>query len=93
MGMLLCRYSPHGRWAVEENIAWGRLRIPPLDISPHALYTSDCLADLRPGDHVEIQWRRNREFPYGNISIELVKKCISVPLYASDMYFCKIKIK
>ncbi|XP_028766796.1 F-box protein At2g26850 [Neltuma alba] len=59
------RYSPHGRWAVEENIPWERLRIPPVDISPHVLYTSDCLAELRPGDHIEIQWRRNREFPYG----------------------------
>ncbi|XP_054790098.1 F-box protein At2g32560-like isoform X2 [Prosopis cineraria] len=58
------RYSPHGRWA-EENIPWERLRMPPIDISPHVLYTSDCLADLRPGDHVEIQWRRNKEFPYG----------------------------
>lgn len=59
------RYSPHGRWAVEENIPWERLRIPPMDMSPHVLYTSDCLDDLRPGDHIEIQWRRNKEFPHG----------------------------
>lgn len=60
-----CRYSPHGRWATEENIQWHRLRMPPIDISPQTLHISDCLADLRPGDHIEIQWRRNREFPYG----------------------------
>ncbi|KAI4348593.1 hypothetical protein L6164_009301 [Bauhinia variegata] len=59
------RYSPHGRWAIEEDIQWDRLRVPPIDISPQLLHTSDCLDDLRPGDHIEIQWRRNKEFPYG----------------------------
>ncbi|CAA6661956.1 unnamed protein product [Spirodela intermedia] len=29
------------------------------------LYVSECLSELRPGDHVEIQWRRSKEFPYG----------------------------
>ncbi|XP_027350698.1 F-box protein At2g26850-like isoform X1 [Abrus precatorius] len=61
----LARYSPHGRWTTEENIQWDRLRVPPIDSSPHALHISDCLDDLRPGDHIEIQWRRNKEFPYG----------------------------
>ncbi|XP_061364805.1 F-box protein At2g26850-like [Gastrolobium bilobum] len=59
------RYSPHGRLTTEENIKWDRLRVPPIDSSPHVLHISDCLDDLRPGDHIEIQWRRNREFPYG----------------------------
>ncbi|KAF7819133.1 F-box protein [Senna tora] len=59
------RYSPNGRWASEENIQWDRLRMPPIDMSPHILHISDCLPDLRPGDHIEIQWRRNKEFPYG----------------------------
>ncbi|KAG5043245.1 hypothetical protein JHK87_007160 [Glycine soja] len=61
----LARYSPHGRWTTEENIQWDRLRVPPIATSPHALHISDCLDDLRPGDHIEIQWRRNKEFPYG----------------------------
>ncbi|KAK7336448.1 hypothetical protein VNO77_16990 [Canavalia gladiata] len=61
----LARYSPHGRWTTEENIQWDRLRVPPIDSSPHALHISDCLDDLTPGDHIEIQWRRNQEFPYG----------------------------
>ncbi|KAJ7976592.1 F-box protein [Quillaja saponaria] len=59
------RYSPHGGWATEENIQWDRLRSPPIDIPSHDLYVSDCLDDLKPGDHIEIQWRRNKGFPYG----------------------------
>jgi len=39
--------------------------VPPIDSSSHVLHISDCLDDLKPGDHVEIQWRRNNEFPYG----------------------------
>ncbi|XP_065878538.1 F-box protein At2g26850 [Euphorbia lathyris] len=61
------RYPPHGRRAIaiENGIPWDRLRAPPVDTSPHDLHISDCLNDLRPGDHIEIQWRRNKEFPYG----------------------------
>lgn len=61
------RYPPHGRRAVaiESGVTWDRLRAPPVDTSPHDLHISDCLNDLRPGDHIEIQWRRNKEFPYG----------------------------
>ncbi|XP_021676970.2 F-box protein At2g26850 isoform X2 [Hevea brasiliensis] len=61
------RYPPHGRRAVaiETGVQWERLRAPPVDTSPHDLHISDCLNDLRPGDHIEIQWRRNKEFPYG----------------------------
>lgn len=59
------RYSTHGRRTVEENIVWDRLRAPAVDIPAHVLHVSDCLDDLNPGDHIEIQWRRNHEFPYG----------------------------
>lgn len=59
------RYSPHGRRTIEENISWSRLRAPPVDNPPYVLHVSDCLDDLQPGDHFEIQWRRNREYPYG----------------------------
>ncbi|KAJ8766788.1 hypothetical protein K2173_008342 [Erythroxylum novogranatense] len=63
----LARYASHGRRAIatETNVPWERLRAPPVDTSPYALHVSDCLNDLRPGDHIEIQWRRNKEFPYG----------------------------
>ncbi|XP_022756704.1 F-box protein At2g26850-like [Durio zibethinus] len=61
------RYPPHGRRAVaiENSVPWERLRAPPVDTSPHDLHISDCLNELRPGDNIEIQWRRNKEFPYG----------------------------
>lgn len=61
------RYPPHGRRAValENGVTWDRLRAPPMDTSPHVLHISDCLNELCPGDHIEIQWRRNKEFPYG----------------------------
>ncbi|XP_050237066.1 F-box protein At2g32560-like [Mercurialis annua] len=61
------RYPPHGRRAIaiENGVTWERLRSPPIDTSPHDLHISTCLNDLLPGDHIEIQWRRNKEFPYG----------------------------
>nr|GLL32473.1 F-box protein At2g32560-like [Ipomoea trifida] len=61
------RYPPHGRraGAIEKGVTWDRLRAPPVDTSPHYLHISLCLNELRPGDHIEIQWRRNKEFPYG----------------------------
>ncbi|XP_072975899.1 F-box protein At2g32560-like [Typha angustifolia] len=61
------RYPPHGRRTVviEEGVHWDRIRAPPVDTAAHALHISDCLNDLVPGNHVEIQWRRNKEFPYG----------------------------
>lgn len=61
------RYPPHGRRAsaLEAGVTWDRLRAPSVDTSPHELHISECLNDLQPGDHIEIQWRRNKEFPYG----------------------------
>ncbi|CAA7398332.1 unnamed protein product [Spirodela intermedia] len=61
------RYTPHGQRMVviEEGVQWDRIRAPPVDASPQDLYVSECLSELRPGDHVEIQWRRSKEFPYG----------------------------
>ncbi|WOL01841.1 F-box protein [Canna indica] len=60
------RYPPHGQrnMVEEKGVEWSRLRAPPVDISAHDLHISD-LSDLRPGDHVEIQWRRSKQFPYG----------------------------
>ena len=60
------RYPPHGRRpvAVENGIQWERIRAPPVD-NPHDIHISECLYDLQPGDHIEIQWRRNKDFPYG----------------------------
>ncbi|KAI4373641.1 hypothetical protein MLD38_011747 [Melastoma candidum] len=63
------RYPTHGRRSMplEVGVTWERVRSPPTEITnlPHDLHASDCLTDLRPGDSIEIQWRRNKEFPYG----------------------------
>ncbi|KAL6341797.1 hypothetical protein AAG906_038041 [Vitis piasezkii] len=61
------RYPPHGRRtvAIENGVSWDRLRAPPVETPPHDLHMTDCLNELHPGDHIEIQWRRNKEFPYG----------------------------
>ncbi|KNA03408.1 hypothetical protein SOVF_209500, partial [Spinacia oleracea] len=43
----------------------------PVDTPPQDLHAPDFLNDLHPGDHIEIQWRRNKEFPYGFMSWRL----------------------
>ncbi|XP_062023237.1 F-box protein At2g26850-like isoform X2 [Rosa rugosa] len=64
------RYSPYGRRTNEEHIPWDRLRATPVDTPSHMLHVSDCLHDLKPGDHIEIQWRRSKEFPYDIVVLE-----------------------
>ncbi|KAK6925524.1 F-box domain [Dillenia turbinata] len=63
------RYPPHGKRPVafENSIPWERVRAHPMNTSPepHHLHISNCLNNLRPGDHIEIQWRRHKDFPYG----------------------------
>uniref|UniRef100_A0A453ES10 Uncharacterized protein n=1 Tax=Aegilops tauschii subsp. strangulata TaxID=200361 RepID=A0A453ES10_AEGTS len=61
------RYPPHGRRTVvlEDGVQWDRIRAPRVETLAHDLHASDCLHELRPGDNIEIQWRRNKEFPYG----------------------------
>ncbi|OEL26357.1 F-box protein [Dichanthelium oligosanthes] len=66
------RYPPHGRRTVvlEDGVQWDRVRAPPVDTLAHDLHASDCLHELRPGDNIEIQWRRNKEFPYDTVVLE-----------------------
>ncbi|KAJ3669192.1 hypothetical protein LUZ60_011142 [Juncus effusus] len=61
------RYPPHGTKPVktESQVQWNRVRAPQIQTSSHELHVSDCLKDLKPGDCFEIQWRKNKEFPYG----------------------------
>lgn len=60
------RYPPQGKRIPDiEEVPWERTRVPSVTTSAHELHISDCLSDLHPGDHFEIQWRRNKEFPYG----------------------------
>ncbi|CAA3032184.1 F-box At2g26850-like isoform X1 [Olea europaea subsp. europaea] len=58
-------YSAQGRRTIEENIEWNRLRAPAVDTPANVLHISDCLGDLKPDDHFEIQWRKKKEFPFG----------------------------
>lgn len=62
---IFVRYPSKGRSIDEENIPWNRIRAPPIDTLPNSLHNSDCLNDLKPGDHIEIQWRKAAEFSYG----------------------------
>ncbi|PUZ54316.1 hypothetical protein GQ55_5G121400 [Panicum hallii var. hallii] len=61
------RYPPHGRKPAKEEagVQWSRIRAPPVGTPAHELHASECLEALRPGDHFEIQWRKNKDFPYG----------------------------
>ncbi|RYR51970.1 hypothetical protein Ahy_A06g026906 [Arachis hypogaea] len=56
-----------GGWRIIGNsIRWDKVRAPPNETSqcniPHQL--SDSLHHLRPGDHIEIQWKASTEVPY-----------------------------
>lgn len=59
---------------MEHDIEWNRLRASAVDTPAHCLHLSDCLDDLKPGDYIEIQWRRNIEFPYGSYSKQLLMR-------------------
>uniref|UniRef100_A0ACD5W2J3 Uncharacterized protein n=1 Tax=Avena sativa TaxID=4498 RepID=A0ACD5W2J3_AVESA len=61
------RYPPHGRKPAkeEEGVQWCRVRAAPVSTPAQDLHASGCLDGLHPGDHFEIQWRKNKDFPYG----------------------------
>ncbi|KAJ7972111.1 F-box protein [Quillaja saponaria] len=59
----VARYSYNGRDVF--NITWDRLRATPSETRPHVLHVSACLNDLKPGDHIEIQWRSSKEASRG----------------------------
>ncbi|KAK7336450.1 hypothetical protein VNO77_16992 [Canavalia gladiata] len=55
----------NGGWHVMgNNIQWDYLRAPPVANPPCDRYISDCLEDLKPGDHIEIQWKLKTDIPY-----------------------------
>ncbi|KAJ7972113.1 F-box protein [Quillaja saponaria] len=58
------RYRHDGGRKAEENIPWDRVRASPVEIPPNVLHCSDCLNDLKPRDHIEVQWRRGKDLPY-----------------------------
>ncbi|KAL9331481.1 hypothetical protein ACSQ67_001091 [Phaseolus vulgaris] len=54
-----------GGWHIMgNNIQWDNLRAPPVDSPACVRYVCDCLQELKPGDHIEIQRRFRREIPY-----------------------------
>lgn len=61
------RYPPHGRKPAkeEDGVQWCRVRAAPVSTPAQDLHASGCLDGLHPGDHFEIQWRKNKDFPYG----------------------------
>ncbi|KAF9608304.1 hypothetical protein IFM89_008589 [Coptis chinensis] len=61
------RYPSHYSTDTSDRaiVHWDRIRAQPIDIPPNNVHASDCLDKLHPGDHVEIQWRGNKELPYG----------------------------
>ncbi|XP_057785309.1 F-box protein At2g32560-like isoform X2 [Salvia miltiorrhiza] len=61
----VARYKAQGRSMIEEGIEWKRIRAPSVDTPANVLHISSCLDDLKPNDHIEIQWRKNKDFPYG----------------------------
>ncbi|KAK4481765.1 hypothetical protein RD792_012676 [Penstemon davidsonii] len=61
----VARYAVKGRQMIEADIKWNRIRAPNFDTRAEVVHISDCLEQLKPNDHIEIQWRRNKDFPYG----------------------------
>ncbi|XP_027934575.1 F-box protein At2g32560-like [Vigna unguiculata] len=55
----------NGSWKlIGKNIEWDMVRAPSLQISPYLLHVSHSLQNLKPEDHIEIQWRPNAQSPY-----------------------------
>ncbi|KAH9288290.1 hypothetical protein KI387_032407 [Taxus chinensis] len=61
------RYPTHSARSLvtEDGISWERIRKPPVVTSPRELYIPEVPEELRPGDHIEVQWKRIPSFPYG----------------------------
>eukprot|EP01018_Ginkgo_biloba_P031131 Gb_23415 [translate_table: standard] len=61
------RYSPHCATLVvrEDGVSWERIRRPPVETSANELHIPDVPEELRPGDHIEVQWKKSQVFPYG----------------------------
>ncbi|KAL2226051.1 UNVERIFIED_CONTAM: F-box protein [Sesamum indicum] len=66
----VARYPAQGRSMIEEGIEWDRIRAPSVDTPANVLHISDCLHELKPDDHIEIQWTKNKEFPYDTVILE-----------------------
>lgn len=63
--MVYVRYQTGGWRCLGRNIEWDMVRVPSVDSPPYVMHVSDCLDNLKPEDHIEIQWRGNTHCPYG----------------------------
>lgn len=63
---LFCSYGFGHFQGINEGIRWDMLRVPPPKTFLRGYYHSNCLTDLKPGDHIEIQTRSRNDFPHGN---------------------------
>ncbi|KAJ1427861.1 F-box-like domain superfamily [Sesbania bispinosa] len=59
------RYQYGGWRCLGKNLEWDMVRVPSVDSPPYVMHISDCLDNLKPGDHIEIQWRGSAQSPYG----------------------------
>eukprot|EP00850_Spirogloea_muscicola_P011697 SM000073S21473 [mRNA] locus=s73:558369:559541:+ [translate_table: standard] len=61
------RYPPHGKREPvhEASVPRAHVRTAPTETSAHELFRPEPGQELRPGDHVEVQWRRSKSFPFG----------------------------
>jgi hypothetical protein len=77
------RYPPHGRKPAkeEDGVQWSRVRAAPVSTPAQDLHASGCLDSLHPGDHFEIQWRKNKDFPYGMYASRACRRLALVVLY------------
>ncbi|KAK7393024.1 hypothetical protein VNO78_21475 [Psophocarpus tetragonolobus] len=58
------RYRSGGWRCLGKNIEWELVRVPSFDSPPYVMYLTDCLDNLKPEDHIEIQWRATTQCPY-----------------------------
>ncbi|KAK7344867.1 hypothetical protein VNO77_15052 [Canavalia gladiata] len=58
------RYQTGGWRFLGKNVDWDLVRVPAVDSPPNVMHISDCLDNLKPEDHIEIQWRGNTQCPY-----------------------------
>ncbi|KAI4353076.1 hypothetical protein L6164_002051 [Bauhinia variegata] len=63
------RHQYRGWQFLGKSFTWDTVRLPPVETPPYVLHVSDCVDELKPGDHIEIQCRVNREMPYGTFEL------------------------
>ncbi|QCE05469.1 transcriptional corepressor LEUNIG_HOMOLOG-like isoform X1 [Vigna unguiculata] len=58
------RYQNRDWGFLGRNIEWDMVRAPAVDTPPYVVHVSHCSHNLKPEDHVEIQWRPDTQSPY-----------------------------